>query len=93
VFQCKETAPTMVPAVMASVDTRVRRAMHLQEEVFRGRIRDTMVEVFMQTEEEEDFMEAVVMHYEDGVTTVLTGSLMLGGSKARFGQSLTYKGA
>jgi hypothetical protein len=89
---CKETAPATIPVVMASEGTGVRRAMPLQEVVFRGRIRDMEVEVFMQTEEE-DFMEAVVMHRADGATTALTGSSMSEGSKARLGQSLTHKEA
>jgi hypothetical protein len=89
----KETTLATVPAVMASEGTRVRREMPSQEEVFRVRIRGTVVEDFMQTEEEEDFMEAVVMHREDRVTMALIGSSMSGGSKACLDQSLTCKEA
>jgi hypothetical protein len=75
--RCKATVPT----VMASEGTRVHREMPSQEENFRDHIRCTVVEDFMQNEEEEDFMEAVVMHYEDGVSMALIGSLMSGAAR------------
>jgi hypothetical protein len=78
--RCKETALAMVPAVMASEGTWVRREMPSQGEGFRGRIRGMVVEVFMLTEEE-DSMEAMGMLREDGVTTALTDSLMSRDSK------------
>lgn len=86
--------PATVPVVMALEGTGVRRVMASQEEVLRVCIKGTVVEDFMQTEEEEeDSMEAVVMHHKDGVTMAPIGSLMSWGSKVCLSQSLTRKEA
>jgi hypothetical protein len=85
--------PATVPVVMALEGTGVRRVMPSQEEVLRVCIKGMVVEDFMQTEEEEDSMEAVVMHHKDGVTMAPRGSLMSGGSKVCLSQSLTRKEA
>jgi hypothetical protein len=85
--------PATVPVVMALEGTGVRRVMPSQEEVLRVCIKGMVVEDFMQTEEEEDSMEAVVMHHKDGVTMAPIGSLMSWGSKVCLSQSLTRKEA
>jgi hypothetical protein len=85
--------PATVPVVMALEGTGVRRVMPSQEEVLRVCIKGMVVEDFMQTEEEEDSMEVVVMHHKDGVIMAPIGSLMSGGSKVCLSQSLTRKEA